>query len=43
MQRVKDVAFPGLGIDTFVINPIAFSIGEISVAWYSLIITTGII
>ena len=42
MQRVKDVAFPGLGIDTFVINPIAFSIGKISVAWYSLIITTGI-
>lgn len=40
------IAFPGLGIDTFSIDPVAFSIpifGGISVRWYGLIITIGII
>ena len=37
------VSFPGLGIEGMEIDSIAFSIGSISVTWYSLIITTGII
>lgn len=40
------VAFPGLGIDNFELNPVAFTIpifGGIEVRWYGLIITLGII
>ena len=40
---MREVWFPGLGIDKFKIDPVAFSIGNISVAWYSLIIATGMI
>jgi len=36
------ITFPGLGLD-FTINPIAFSIGNISVRWYGIILCTGII
>ena len=39
----KEVSFPGLGIESLELDPVAFSIGSISVTWYSLIITTGII
>ena len=37
------VSFPGLGIPEFNLNPIVFSIGDISIRWYGLIITLGII
>ncbi len=37
------VSFPGLGIDNFQVNPVAFSIGSLEVRWYGLIITLGII
>ncbi len=40
------ISFPGLGIDNFVIKPIAFTIpifGGLSVRWYGIIITLGII
>lgn len=38
------VAFPGLGIDGFDLNPIAFTLfDKIEVHWYGLIITLGII
>lgn len=37
------ISFPGLGIGEFEINSTAFSLGELSVAWYGVIITTGII
>ena len=40
---MRELWFPGLGIDKFKINPVAFSIGDMSVAWYSLIITTGML
>lgn len=42
MQKINKLFFPGLGIEEFEINSIAFTIGDISVAWYSLIISTGI-
>lgn len=40
------ISFPGLGIEPFTVNPVAFTIpifGGISVRWYGLIITFGII
>ena len=41
-----NISFPGLGIDTFELNPVAFTIplfGGLEVRWYGLIITLGII
>lgn len=40
------VSFPGLGIEEFTLNPVAFTIpifGGVEVRWYGLIITLGII
>ncbi len=38
------VSFPGLGIENFDLNPIAFTLfGKLEVRWYGLIITMGII
>ena len=40
------ISFPGLGIEEFVVNPVAFSLpifGGVEVRWYGLIITCGII
>ena len=38
------VAFPGLGIENFEINPVAFTLfDKIEVRWYGIIITLGII
>lgn len=37
------LSFPGLGIDEFTINSVAFTLfGKININWYALIITTGI-
>ena len=38
-----NISFPGLGIPEFHLDPVAFSIGNISVRWYGIIITLGII
>lgn len=37
------VSFPGLGIEPFHMNRIAFSIGKMDVYWYGIIITVGMI
>lgn len=37
------ISFPGLGIDQFTIDKIAFRIGSIEVRWYGIIITLGIL
>ncbi len=37
------VSFPGLGIGEFTMNKVAFSIGNIDVHWYGIIITLGIV
>ncbi len=37
------VSFPGIGIDSFTVNPVAFSVGSLEVRWYGIIITLGII
>lgn len=43
MKELIEVAFPGLGLDSFTLNKIVFSIGGLQVRWYGLIITCGII
>ena len=40
---LKIVSFPGLGIGEIELNPVAFSPFGISIAWYALIITFGLI
>ena len=43
---MKTIAFPGLGIESFNLNSVAFTIpvfGGISIRWYGIIITIGII
>ena len=37
------ISFPGIGIDWFTVDKIAFSIGSLSVRWYGLILTLGIV
>ena len=43
MLSKQFVSFPGLGIEDFELNNVAFSIGDFSVYWYGVIITLGII
>ncbi len=37
------ISFPGIGIDWFALDKVAFSIGGLSVRWYGIIITLGIV
>ena len=43
MLRISELSFPGLGIDNFIVDSEAFSIFGISIAWYAVIITFGMI
>ena len=43
LLRKSTIAFPGLGIGEFEVDSVAFSIGSVDIAWYALIIVTGII
>ncbi len=36
------ISFPGLGIDNFTVNKVAFSIGPFEIRWYALIIAFGL-
>ena len=38
-----EVSFPGLGIDNFQLNPVAFEIFGLEIRWYGLCIVTGMI
>lgn len=40
---MNKISFPGLGIGEMEIDPTALSFGKVSIAWYGLIITCGII
>ena len=42
MNETFQISFPGLGIDEFTLNRIAFSIGSLEVRWYGIVITLGI-
>lgn len=37
------ISFPGIGIDAFTVDKVAFSIGSIEVRWYGIILTLGIL
>ena len=37
------ISFPGIGIDWFTVDKVAFSIGSFSVRWYGIILTLGIL
>ena len=43
MNTVNYISFPGLGIGEMEINKIAFSIGDINIRWYGIIVTIAII
>ena len=43
MLRISKISFPGFGIGEFEIESSAFSIGNIDIAWYAIIITLGMI
>ena len=40
---ISTISFPGLGIDEFDVDRVAFTIGKLSVTWYGMIICVGII
>ena len=37
------ISFPGLGIDPFSLNRLAFQVGPLRIYWYGIIICTGIV
>lgn len=43
MNLTTTVSFPGLGIDAFSMNKVAFSVGDVEVRWYGVVITLGIV
>ena len=43
MLRISKLSFPGLGIGEFSVNSDAFTIFGVSIAWYALIITFGMV
>ena len=43
MLRISTISFPGLGIGEFQVKSEAFDIFGVSIAWYALIITCGMI
>ena len=43
MLRISKLSFPGFGIGEFSVNSEAFSVFGISIAWYALIITFGMV
>ena len=43
MLRISKISFPGLGIEEFSVNSVAFEIFGMEIAWYALFITFGMI
>ena len=43
MLKISKISFPGLGIGEFSVNSVAFTIGGVSIAWYAILITLGMI
>lgn len=43
MLYISQISFPGFGIEPFSVDSVAFRIGGLSVAYYGLIITIGIV
>ena len=42
-MNISEIGFPGLGIEPFKINSVAFTIFGIDIAWYAVIITFGMV
>ena len=40
---MTEISFPGLGIDPFKIDSVAFSVFGIDIAWYGVFITLGMV
>lgn len=43
---MKSISFPGIGIEAFTVNPVAFTLpifGGLQVRWYGILITLGIV
>ena len=43
MLRISKVSFPGLGIGEFTLDSVAFTVFGVSIAWYAIFITCGMI
>lgn len=43
MKNLVTISFPGMGIEDFTVSKVAFSIGPLSVRWYGIIITLGMV
>ncbi len=43
MKDIVTISFPGLGIEEFEVNKVLFSIGSLSVRWYGIFVTLGIL
>ena len=43
MLRISTISFPGLGIGDFKVDSVAFEIFGVTIAWYALIITMGMV
>ena len=43
MLRISKLSFPGLGIGEFNVDSVALTLFGIDIAWYALLITTGMI
>ena len=43
MKEQVTVSFPGLGIEEFDLNKIAFAIGKLEIRWYGIFVTLGMV
>ena len=43
INNMTKIAFPGLGIDWFEINPTAFTVFGVDIQWYGIILSLGIV
>ncbi len=43
MLEISKISFPGFGIGEFSVNSVAFTIFGVSIAWYAILITSGMV
>ena len=43
MLRISNISFPGLGIEEFAVDSVAFTVFGVDIAWYALLITFGMV
>ncbi len=42
-MNLVDISFPGLGIETFTVNKVAFTVFGVEIRWYGILITLGMV